>query len=348
MWQDELTAPSIRAPLRQIQGQWGHQWPFNPYADLLPVEWEPEADPRCPDWQPGEFDRLDGWGPRRDVWCQTVFEWFDYWLKGIGERPRLGLDYQDDRSVGKNMDNFGTADQPSVSEWHRSQTWPPRSKERVLYLRGPALEATPGEGSRTIVSATGTGEDGPWASLGCSAEVQQSWKHAATFVTEPFTKPVDLAGDPFVYARVSRDGPPLPDEPGGGGGIVSFYLVELDPERVECGNPLTVDILAMGSADLRYHASSYTAEPFPDEPSPVRVDLMGLASRIEAGHRLALVAAHGEVFPLGFHDRSGASEITLHAGDVAASQLVLPVTKGQLGSAPQVTYPPRPWGPGTV
>jgi putative CocE/NonD family hydrolase len=347
-WQDELTASSIRAPFRQIQGQWGHRWPFNPYADLLPVEWEPEPDPRCPDWEPGDLDRLQGWGPRRDIWCQTVFEWFDYWLKGIGDRPQLRVEYQDDRSVGKGMSTFAVPGETSIDEWHYSQTWPPRSKERVLYLRGSALAATPGGGSRTFVSTTGTGENAPWASLGCSPEIQQAWRQAAAYVTEPFAKAVDLAGDPFVYARLSRDGPPIPDEVGGGGGIVSFNVVELDPDRLQCGNPLTVDILAAGSADLRYHGGGYAARPFPDGPTPVRVDLFGLASRIEAGHRLALVATHGEVAPFGFQDRSGASLITLHAGDVEASQLVLPVTKGQLGSPPHVAYPPRPWGPGTV
>lgn len=330
-WQEELTFRALRSHAWQIEGQWGHTFPV---GGALPAEWGRADHAHC---------------GVSEIWCQIVFDWLDHFLKGTGEPPPSGVDYQDDRTVPWGMMNeVAWAATSTPEQWHHSSSWPPaESQERVLYLSGSSLTPAPEAGDRTFVSTTAAGENAPLAAMFCNDGLDSAldgrYGTAAVYVSDPLPETVHIAGEPFAYLSVSGD---IKDN-----GLVNVQLAQIDPDRVECGNALLdgVRLLSTGEADLRYHSGGYAAKPFEgteENPTPVRVDLYGGASRIEAGNRIALVASYGDLnLALWGQDGSGASVLRLHAGTEESSQLVLPVTSGTVGSPPAVAYPPRPFSP---
>ena len=88
-------------PKRKLSGQWQHEFPnFNGVNE----DWALES------------------------WNETLLEWFDFWLKGLGDPPGVGtVEYQDTEGV-----------------WHNSTAWPPAEvRNEVLYLVEETLSPTP-------------------------------------------------------------------------------------------------------------------------------------------------------------------------------------------------------------
>lgn len=301
-----------QAPKRLIEGPWGHVIPTDDQA-TLDASW------------------------RRDTWTEILFEWLDYWLKGMGERPEHldMVDYQD-----------------QTGDWHVDVAWPPAAARiEVLHAAGQGLMTEPAYGDRSFrsvptpinayeASELVLGDPSPIrpsASLCPQDALDASGLSGVAFVSEPTNEAVLLAGDPFAHLLLSSTQR---------GGVVGTYLFDVGP-RFSCdalGQPEDVRMLAWGAADLRFHEGNMSGRDFPAHPSPVRVDLTNLAELIEPGHRLALVVNAGEM------ERAGQPgyrpEITIHTGDVDSSQLVLPVVEGSFGGAePAITYPSRPFVP---
>lgn len=302
------------APKQMLVGQWGHSFPnHNSYN----TNWVMED------------------------WNQRLLAWLDYWLKGIGERPTNLVNYQEGRYDGAATTRTSKLPAPAPP-WHTAGAWPPPAKNEVLYLAPGALTGAPGSGLSSFRSYSDPRTFSDPEQLLCeAADAPEGAPSALSFITEPVSKPVAIAGNPFAYLQLSSDLP---------GGIVAVHLFDIGPD-FRCASFLTtgadgVRYWSAGTADLRFHKGNFTGEPFPTgTPTHVRIDLTDFAERLEPGHRLAVVVSRGDPY-----DRIGAPyfpNVTVHAdGGPSASHLVLPVVSGTLGGhAPELRYPPRPFLP---
>lgn len=319
-----------RAPKRQITGQWGHAYPWpNPDACR-----QGEQNDAC-SW----FDGVP-WGEDQDTWSEILFAWLDYWLKGQGEPPRLGTaDYQD-----------------TEGDWHASTAWPPSEvREEVLYLGGGTLsaEAVAGElttrPAPTQMNPSSYRADGdtnntalrPWAAFCPDPVTAAAGAGGLVYVSNPLEQETLLAGNPFAHLELSSDQP---------GGTVRVQVAEIIGGSTECdaaGQPSNVRVLTGGAADLRFHQGNFSARDFPTKEH-VRVDLWDFADTIPAGSRLAVVIVGAEPVDE-WTGQPYQPELTVHAGSLESSQIVLPVVSGTTGGgAPTVDYPPRPFLPETT
>ncbi|HVL48395.1 MAG TPA: CocE/NonD family hydrolase [Candidatus Thermoplasmatota archaeon] len=283
-----------KAPKRMLLGQWGHQLPNTP------------------------------------GWFEDLAAWLDFWLKGVGAPPRLGLvDYQD-----------------GTGAWRVATSWPPPARLETLHLTPANLSREAAEGARVFRAA-------PWP-YGATGTLCQPAASNAPFgvalMTEPLAEDLRLEGNPFAWLRLSSDMP---------GGQVSVHLFDVTGS-LRCrhpGIPENLRLLAEGAADLRFHAGNFVGKDFPrNAPTFVRIDLTNLADVVPAGHKLALVVSHGRAVALDEPvadlttdkrtSRSGQPyypQITIHTG-AEGSHLVLPVMQGSVGgNATGIAYPPTPF-----
>lgn len=275
-WQDDVAWSPIGAPKQMLLGQWGHEVFFD---DAL-------------------GDHPGGNSTRR-----LLVEWFDFWLKGRGEPPRLGIvEHQDSAGV-----------------WRQSDAWPPATPMELVYLGDGALSDAPGAGSTFRASAAshpppcGYGTDPP----GEASLVLES---------APLASDVAIVGNPMAFLELTASEP---------GGAFALTLYEVDAEGA------CVALVSEGGVDLRFHAGNMVGEDFPvGVATGVRVDLLGAAHVVRAGHALRAVFSSGESGTVG--QPQYAPEI--HVG--GASHLVVPLAEGTLGGeAPTREYPPRPFAP---
>ncbi|MCA1704933.1 MAG: CocE/NonD family hydrolase, partial [Actinobacteria bacterium] len=127
------------APKRMLVGQWWHEWPH--VGQVFPDLAMKEKD-----------------------WHRKLLAWFDYWLKGKGDRaPGLGdVDFQD-----------------SSGAWSRTDAWPPPEAENeVLYLHQQKIQPRAGDESASFLSVpppwTG-GTDPDLTGMGGSAGNDWRW-----------------------------------------------------------------------------------------------------------------------------------------------------------------------------
>ena len=285
-YQEDTIWHRLPGPKWFVLGQWGHTYDF--------------------------AEQMAG-NPHAASWLDLQRAWLDFWLKGLGEPPRMGaVDYQD-----------------ASMAWREATAWPPPdAREEVLHLAGDALSPEPGGGARSFSAAP---QGSCAASQTCGAvntlcpsvsPVPPSVVYAVEATTA-----ATVAGNPFLLLDVESD-------QAGGTFAVDLYRI---PKGAPCEDAIG---LSNGGVDLRFHEGNFRAEPFPTGTrTPVRVDLYNVAVRLEPGDRLALVVRN----PGDRDTREHAPTITVHG----ASHVVLPLVEGTLGGAPPtLTYPPRPFAPG--
>lgn len=255
-----------------------------------------------------------------------LIAWLDYWLKGLGDAaPGLGVvDYQD-----------------GTGAWHSSTSWPPaEERSEALYLAPTGLQPRPGDGASTFLSAPragytiGTPTPRPYdpATLLCP-DPPAAPATKAEFATAPLEQDVLVAGNPYAYVGLTSDQP---------AGQVTLTLFDVAPDFGCSPLPHGARALGWGGADLRYHAGTFVAEPFPTGALAwVRIDVHGLQEPVPAGHRLVAVLSFGD--PTQRHTGGLAPPMLSVSGD---SFLELPVVEGSLGGSPAVlAAPPRPFQP---
>jgi hypothetical protein len=235
----------------------------------------------------------------------TMIPWLDYWLKGVGRKPDLGVvDWQD-----------------QTMAWHRAKHPDAAHDGEVLYLTGNSLSPAPGPGGagRLLASTLAVDRCAPAALPGALVYSVQS------------TEPVLLHGSPVLLLTLQSSMP-----------RGSFYARLLVSNGSPCSGT-DVDSHGGGAVDLRYHAGGYQAIPFPATPQKVRVDLGSIGLRLDPDQTLSIVLEAGIEAP---SSDGGALITVLETGDVASSQLLLPIAEGSLGGTPPtVTYPKRPFSP---
>ncbi len=293
-------------PKHQLQGQWGHEFPYkNSFNETWVLD----------DW----YDRL--------------FTWLDFWLKGMGEPPdKLGtVAYQDGTGDWHNSTAWPPAEARGEVLYlaHESITASPGTGERAF--RSIPDWSRSDEFLEAALSAS-SGWHGPLCTRDDGATAL-SPPHGLLYVTEPVDERVLIAGNPFAYLTLTSDLP---------GGLVTVTLLDLDPDfRCEGDTPSGARAITTGTADLRFHQGTYKASAFPtDAPTSLRIDLTNLAEAIEPGHQLAAFVSYGDPWL-----RTGepyAPTIDVHG----ESHLILPLVEGTFGGeAPTLDYPPRPFTP---
>lgn len=310
-----------KTPRVVLRGQWGHDHPtpWNPWQTRL-------------NFPSGEVE-----------WEQYVTDWFDYWLKGIGPKPRTNVIYHQDQNL----------------EWHEATDWSAEpNKKEVLYLSQDGLTTKPAAGDVTFLSApnpldahwfeqaakslTSNAVGGP-ANEGfnptlCPTPLDEGLGHK--YLMEPAEEDVLIAGNPFAFVNASSDTP---------GGTITVSLYDVAPDYTCTGSKVTgASYIASGSADLNFYRTPYLSHDFPvDTPTEIRIDLSDTTYMLAEGHMLAVLVSNG-----GPYERAGSlftPNITLHGvmeQAARASHIVIPVAEGTLGGAhPTVRYPQRPFTP---
>jgi predicted acyl esterase len=254
-------------------------------------------------------------------WSQVVLPWLDYWLKGVGdEAPRLGI-----------VDYFSAR-----GNWRQSDAWPPaESREEVLYLTQGRLG--PSAGGQQIVVEARTNP----TPMDCM-ELWRGRSDVAVAVSEPLREDVVVAGNPFAFLEVVSTQP---------GGLLNLDLVSLDPSG-SCGSAETPSVrwMSRGSVDLRFYQGGYDAVPLAvNSPTPIRVDFMGVADHVPAGHQLAVVVHGPDADPNRWGSAGEPYVPTVRLGTSTAglaSHVVVPLVEGSLGGLPPGSdYPLRPRTP---
>lgn len=293
-----------RAPKYMILGDWGHAQPKPTFP------WDAEAYVGSP------------YGD----WTETLIEWFDFWLMGIGDVPG---------GVGRVDYELGS------NEWMTSSSWPPREvKEEAVYLSGGSLKAEPGGGTgrsfRDVPRAAAYAfMDSPIAPCDPNTLLYES-----SLVPENEDgRGIALAGTPHAYLKLDSTE---------AGGEVMAHLFDLGPDFSCDANPSAFSLMTYGGADLRFHDGSFEAKDFIDGTN-VRIDMEAMARRIAPGHRIGVLVSAGDVIWKSLVPYVPEITVREDGGDLA-SHLVLPVVDDPStdaretlgGSKPKVKYPPRP------
>ncbi len=285
--QDDAIWDLIPSPKRFINGQWGHDLPPPP-------------------------ERLEN-APFGARWYEdTMLPWLDYWLKGQGPVPPLGVvDWQDDRL-----------------DWHRTD----RTSEapQALYLANDGLAPTPSAASRIMLTSGGQIPCLPGTSLIYAVQAKE---------------PVLVHGSPVLLLQLSSTAPrglfyaylAVSDDP------IACDASTLEP-TTDAPTATSFVTHGGGAVDLRYHAGGYDPTPFPvGSPTHVRMDMGSVGLNLTTGQWLSVILQTGQEAPSG----EGGAALTIEGdGTATGSQLALPIATGTFGgSPPKVDYPQRPFAP---
>lgn len=210
---------------------------------------------------------------------RTFLEWFDYYLRGIGDPPTLDFSYYRDWVAHK----AGTDAQPSVA----SAPSYPTGSARLFYLSGKdaltrdktAIQAgsaqftTPPPGapaSYSEIAAVDPGKapfDGPGT--------------FAAFTTPALAEDLDVVGIPRVSLHLSAPGFAASQTSGNPATKLILFVKLYDVDGAGA-NPVLVRKLI---SPIRVA----------DVTAPVAVQLPGIVHRFAAGHRLQLVVAASDL-----------------------------------------------------
>lgn len=283
-YQDDTIWPLIDAPKWFVEGQWAHTYGFD---DQLVA-----------------YEHAKSWYDLQRVWL-------DFWLKGVGDPPRMGVfDYQD-----------------SAMAWRSTTAWPPlEARAEALYLAGETLAGAAADATRTFSAAP---QGACAAGLICEGadyrcESASPLPPGLVYSTRPLDEAVVLAGNPFALLTITSDQ---------AGGTFAVDLARI-PSGGTCED---AKLVSDGGVDLRFHEGNFDAKPFSTgSPQTVRVDFYNVAVRLEPGDRLVLYLRH----PYDRDTREFTPTITV----LGSSHLVLPLVEGSMGgAAPLAAYPPRPF-----
>jgi hypothetical protein len=234
-------------------------------------------------------------------------EWFDYYLRGLGDPPVLDFTFVRDWALPKAGDAA-----PAVGET-RSY---PAGADRTLYLSGtdalvPARSGvTAGTASMAAVPGAPTGTGGGFVDTGGNDTQPTS----VAFSTPALSEDTDLVGIPRLTARLdaptfaqSQTADPLSK-------LVLFAKV--------------YDVAPDGSSTLPRNLVS--AVRVGDVTKPVTIELPGISHRFAKGHKLQLVLSTSDVQ---YRGNAVAGPVSVVADPSAPSTLTIPVLGAQTGPA---------------
>ena len=273
-----------------------------------------QGTPVCLVWQSwGHSDstpvagELDERHPAASYQGQQILAWFEHYVRGTGEAPEQGFRYFRDwvhEATGDVAQAYATA--PGF----------PVGTEATWYLSGgestgggtlvrDRAAVTPGSSDYAGVSPIGPNYT-ETAYLDQSRPVTDPEGTAIRFATEPLAAPLDVVGSPRL--TVTLDSPAaLTQAAGPEGRLVLFakiYDIGPDGQRVELPHRLISPVRVA------------------DVTRPVTVELPGIVHRFDAGHRLAVVLAGGD---MAYRGSTDPQLVSLTTGPTAVQELTLPL-----------------------
>ncbi|TFV65762.1 UNVERIFIED_ORG: hypothetical protein E4P37_08480 [Bacillus sp. AZ43] len=253
--------------------------------------------------QPGEYDARQ---PADSYQGRQVLAWLDHYVRGEGEAPEPTFEYYRDWVMEETGD---------VAQAYASAPSYPVGEERTLHLsgggpHGGALVDDPGQ-VRPGVSAYGSvAPIGPnyteTAFLDQSGPVTDPPGTAIRFSTPPLAEPLDVVGSPRLTVQLDAPAVAATQAAGPGGQLVVYAKV--------------YDIGPDGAVELPHRLISPARVA--DVTKPVTIELPGIVHRFEAGHRLAVVLAGGD---LAYRGSTLPQQVTLATGPGRTQQLTVPV-----------------------
>jgi ABC-2 type transport system ATP-binding protein len=205
---------------------------------------------------------------------ERIGEWFDFHLRGDGEDPGTGFDYQ-----VQGMFGTGEFAQRTVMAPAYPGLQGPPVHRRELALRGAGQQVfrPPGGIPAALSGLPGLGDVlslVPDAVGGAASDLPGQ---SATFRTDPLDEPLEIAGAPRIRLRVSAA--PVPGSAVTAEAVLFAKLYDLGPDGTRVLPGSAVAPMRIG--------------PLPADGTPlaVTVTLPGIVRPVEAGHRLAVVVA---------------------------------------------------------
>jgi ABC-2 type transport system ATP-binding protein len=252
---------------------------------------------------PGELDMRH---PAQSHQGRQALAWFDHYVRGTGPAPELDFSYYRDWVFEATGD---------VEEAYTSAPAFPVGTERTLLLssegsQGGALVTDPAAVTTGTSAYASTAPVGPnyteTSALDQSQPVSDPPGSAIQFATGPLTAPVDVVGSPRLTVTLDSSAE-LTHALGPDGQLVAFAkLYDIGPE----GRPVELPNRLISPVRIG------------DVSQPVSIELPAIVHRFEAGHRLAVVLAGGDMAYRGTNVRQA---VSLTTGGGIVQQLTLPV-----------------------
>jgi ABC-2 type transport system ATP-binding protein len=256
--------------------------------------------------QPGELDERH---PAQSLEGRAALAWFDYYVRDRGSKPAQGFAYYRDwvfEATGDITKAYATA--PSY----------PVGTQRKFFLSGSSAGGTDGSlvtSQAQVVPGTsaysGVAPVGPnfteLSGVDQSGPVTDPPGTAIRFATPALTRSMDVVGSPRLTVQLTAPTVTATQSAGPAGQLVVYAkLYDIGPDgAIELPNRLISPVRVT------------------DATKPVTVELPAIVHRFEAGHRLAVVLAGGD---LAYRGSTLPQPVTLATGPGLTQQLSLPVT----------------------
>jgi ABC-2 type transport system ATP-binding protein len=258
--------------------------------------------------QPGELDERR---PAESLQGRAIIAWLDYYVRGLGTAPPQNFTYYRDWVFEATHD---------ITEAYATAPSYPVGREQTYYLSGTSTAGKDGS-LVTRPSAVRSGTSvyrnlapvGPnyteTSALDQSRPVTDPPGSAIRFATTPLVKPVDVVGSPRLTVQLSAPSVAATQAVGPAGQLIAFaklYDVGPDGAAIELPHRLISPVRVA------------------DVTKPVTIELPGIVHRFEAGHRLVVVLAGGD---MAYRGSTATQPVTLVTGRGRTQQLTLPVLR---------------------
>lgn len=261
---------------------------------------------------PGELEFPLAEGENPDATIGTLFEWFDYWLKGIDngilDKPAVALFVMKDKDI---PDAFG-------NRYLYAENWPPATRPLPLFLHeGGALALEPPQTDESSTSFSFDPDD-PTPKVGGRNVFPPSGPHDQ--------RETEARGDVIVFETA-----PLTGDVTVIGAITATLYAAFDAADADLSVRLT-DVYPDGRSMLMndgvLRASHRTSHAHPESAAPgevnrLVVDLGDTALTFAAGHRIRIAIAGADsrcCYP-----GDGAITHTIHHDAAYPSHITLPL-----------------------
>jgi X-Pro dipeptidyl-peptidase len=324
---------------------------LNVKTDNLSTWWQGLADRNVPRkiWL-GQYEHVDPFDYRRDVWVDTLHRWFDYWLQGV----RNGIMQEPRADI-----------QSDPYTWTTQKDWPAPHSAKIPFY--PAADGFLGLG-RGDKGTTATFTDVRQSENTMTANVGTPAPGRVAFTTDELPADVRMSGSPTVSLRVTLDKPTsnltalLVDFGEGtrvnwrsGGGITTNTDetcwgdgTSFDDGCYRTTTTTVVDrpleIVARGWIDVQNRDSLTESSPLPiGESAEVKWQTLPQDYTFKKGHRLGVVLA-GTDSTYTDETATGAA-VTV---DLAKSKVTVPLVIGTPLNTSDFTKKQGWHGPGKV
>ena len=255
--------------------------------------------------QPGELDMRH---PAQSLQGRAALTWFDHYVRDRGPKPPQGFAYYRDWVYEATQD---------IAKAYATAPSYPVGNERTFYLSGSsaggsdgslvssAARVVPGVSSYSGLAAVGPNYT-ETSGLDQSRPVTDPPGTAIRFATPALDRAMDVVGS--ARLRVQLNAPTVTaTQAGGPAGQLVVYakLYDIGPDgAIELPNRLV------------------SPARVADVTEPVTIELPAIVHRFEAGHRLAVVLAGGD---LAYRGSTVPQPVTLSTGPGLKQQLTVPV-----------------------